>query len=290
MLYIYKILHEATMINQFWHGFNNGFLTGMIANIPFFGCFNYFNNFNYNFFNTSFGYPMLPQFQYNTGSVFNFNANQTVKYQQLDSMNYNFNACFDTFSSMNSSWNMFTAFSTNWGSFPSGSFSNSKASSNVSCTASLPTCKRIVDVARSYVGKINSDKAGNKAFSKGQDRPWCADFVGYVVNRVYGSRIKDFPQLNSVNNIRSWGIKHDCYLRTDNSFDKAMLIKNKVKPGDIMIEKRGDKSHTGFVCKVYQDGSFDTVEGNCSDSVGIRHYKANSPTLSGFVRMNEYMA
>ena len=55
-----------------------------------------------------------------------------------------------------------------------------------------------------------------------------------------------------------------------------------------MIEKRGGKSHTGIVTKVNPDGSFETVEGNTSNSVGARKYSANSPTLSGFISLEQY--
>ena len=55
-----------------------------------------------------------------------------------------------------------------------------------------------------------------------------------------------------------------------------------------MIEKNGGKSHTGIVTKVNSDGSFEVVEGNCSNKVAIQKYKATSPTLSGFISMDKY--
>ena len=55
-----------------------------------------------------------------------------------------------------------------------------------------------------------------------------------------------------------------------------------------MIEKKTGKSHTGIVKKVNADGSFETVEGNCSNSVTTRTYAANSPTLSGFISLEQY--
>ena len=64
--------------------------------------------------------------------------------------------------------------------------------------------------------------------------------------------------------------------------NRASYIAQNVKPGYVMIQKN-NISHTGIVTKVYDDGSYDTVEGNTSNKVAARHYKASDHRTSGFI-------
>lgn len=144
--------------------------------------------------------------------------------------------------------------------------------------------------ALSYVGRVNSDREGNRLFSNGRNQAWCADFVTSVTRDTFGSKLPSSFGSSSVSGLQSWGRSHDCYLDVTSASDKAEYIAQNVKVGDIMIEKRGGKSHTGIVTKVNPDGSFETVEGNCSNKVKTRSYSANSSTLSGFVTLDSYVA
>lgn len=165
-------------------------------------------------------------------------------------------------------------------------------------TGSLQT--KLVNTALSWVGKVNNDREGNRLFSNGRSQAWCADFATYNTKKAFGSKLpSDFgwATRNGVKYCPSqvWGLKYwaednDCYLDVASSSNKSKYIAQNVKPGDIMIEKRGGKSHTGIVTKVNSDGSFETVEGNTSNKVATRKYSANSSTLSGFVSLDRYTA
>lgn len=144
--------------------------------------------------------------------------------------------------------------------------------------------------ALSYVGRVNSDREGNRLFSGGRNQAWCADFVTSVTRDTFGSQLPSSFGSSSVSGLQSWGRSHDCYLDVTSASDRADYIAQNVKVGDIMIEKRGGKSHTGIVTKVNPDGSFETVEGNCSNKVKTQRYSANSSTLSGFVTLDRYVA
>ncbi len=142
----------------------------------------------------------------------------------------------------------------------------------------------------SFIGKINNDKQGNQRFSNGREEAWCADFVSTIVKETYKKMGKPVPKgfgSAAVSNLREWGQDNDCYVNTAKmgSKQRANYIAQNIKPGDILIQKENGASHTGIVVKVYPDGSFDTVEGNTSDSVKRRSYPANHSKLSGFVRM-----
>lgn len=145
----------------------------------------------------------------------------------------------------------------------------------------------LVDNAKYYVGKVNSDSEGNRLFSNGVQQAWCADFVTHVARDTFGTALPSDFGSSAVSGLRSWAQNNDCYTEVPSS-NKADFIRKNVKPGDIMIEKKNGKSHTGIVTKVNDDGSFETVEGNCSNSVTTRTYAANSSTLSGFISLEQY--
>lgn len=151
---------------------------------------------------------------------------------------------------------------------------------------------RLINFAKSFVGRVNSDREGNRIFSNGRSQAWCADFVTYCVKKVFGNKLPADFGSSAVSGIKSWGEKHGCYLKAPYENGKAAManfLKTKVKPGDIMIEKRNGKSHTGIVTYVDPNGKyFKTVEGNASNSVKERTYNADSKTLSGFVSLSQF--
>lgn len=149
----------------------------------------------------------------------------------------------------------------------------------------------LVNNSLAWVGKVNNDATGNRLFSPGgRTQHWCADFVTYNTKQTFGSKLPSSFGSSSVSGLMSWGKSNNCYLDVASSSNKSQYIAQNVKPGDIMIEKRGGKSHTGIVTKVNSDGSFETVEGNTSNKVGKRKYNANSRTLSGFINLDRYAA
>ncbi|MCM1004411.1 MAG: CHAP domain-containing protein [Candidatus Gastranaerophilales bacterium] len=157
----------------------------------------------------------------------------------------------------------------------------------------------LVNAAEGYVGKVGNRKVGNILFSNGKDEEWCADTVTTIVKDIVGEKLpKDFGS-SSVQGLMNWGKSKKAYVDTANMTQKQRneYILNNVKPGDIMIEKR-NKSHTGIVTRVYEENGvvkFDTVEGNMGSKVaserrvGAKTYTANSKTLSGFVKMDQWL-
>lgn len=152
--------------------------------------------------------------------------------------------------------------------------------------------KNLINFASSFVGKINSDSRGNAMFSKGVNQPWCADFVTYCVRKSLGRKIPSDFGSSAVSDLRDWGYNHNCYFKapsTSNASKMKNFLRTKVRPGDIMIQKRNKRSHTGIVKSVAPDGSsYTVVEGNSSDRVKTVTYKATSSYLDGFVSLAKY--
>ena len=229
-------------------------------------------SFNFNYIFPSFFNPssfVMPSFNFdfsklfptdiwnnNTGNNYNWNSNTSI----WNNQSYNFSRTFpssDTFTRTN------------------------KSSSSL--------LLKLVENAKSYLGKVNSDKEGNALFSKGKNQAWCADFVTKVTKDTFGDKLPSTFGSSSVSELKSWGECNNCYMAVPAS-DKENFIAQNIKAGDIMIEKNNGKSHTGFVIEVNSDGSFITVEGNCNNKVAIRHHSANSSTLSGFISLAKYTA
>ena len=247
--------------------------------------FGMFQCFSPNFFNWTM--PSFNNFNWGMPSIFNvmpFSNNYNQSYNIFSnpfgsSMNSGLNN-FQSPSFNNVSFNFnLNSPSSNWSNYSSDTFVRS---SNSSLRMSL------ADKAKSYVGRVNSDREGNRLFSGGRTQSWCADFVSYNIKQTYGSKLpSSFRHFSAVSELKQWGENNNCYRQMPSS-GKANYIANNVKIGDIMIEKKGGKSHTGIVTKVNSDGSFETVEGNCGNKVAIQKYSANSSTLSGFISMDKY--
>ena len=247
----------------------------------------------------------------NFDNSFNFNSNSQ----------YNNTSIFNNFSSeltVNNSWTNFDTFTPTFNNatfvdytFPQTNWYNTSGNGTSSIkdkkeTASLKPLgsnakeygQRMVENATHYVGKVNDDATGNKLFSGGVDRQWCADFATAISKESFGSKLPaNFGKAkrngvsygtSQVYGLMYWAQDNDCYLglpQNKGAQAKAGFIAQNVKPGDLMIQKENGASHTGVVTKVNADGSFETVEGNCSDSVKTCHYKADDSKLTGFVSM-----
>lgn len=165
------------------------------------------------------------------------------------------------------------------------SYTTSQKNNTVRMSGNLG--KDTVKTAKSYIGYKESDNS-YKLFTKGNNREWCADFVTHVVKETYTESGKQAPAgfgSPSVENLRQWGKKNDCYYDITRSSDRAKDISQNVKAGDVIIFKNSGASHTGIVASVNSDGSFTTVEGNTTDKVAQRSYKANNPKISRFVQL-----
>ncbi len=248
---------------------------------PIFNCNSFlpFNSwmptFNFNFFNiNAFNFMPFDNSGFSTNNFnFSFDLKKIFPTNIWDNNQANFN--------LNASWN--NTWPTNWGD--TFTRTNPEIKRN---TTSSNLQLALADKAKSYVGKVNSDEEGNRLFSNGRKQAWCADFVSTITKETYGSKLpSSFQHFSAVDEIRNWGENNNCYLSVP-SVNKAEFIAKKVKVGDIMIEKRGGKSHTGIVTKVNSDGSFEVVEGNSGNKVATQKYQANSSTLSGFVSLDRY--
>lgn len=154
--------------------------------------------------------------------------------------------------------------------------------------------------ALSYVGTINSDKAGNAEFSNGRDEAWCADMVTTIAHRVFGNKLPEGMPDGRKGGVASkslakWADRHNRWLEAPNS-GLANYIAQNVKPGDIVILDRGGASgHAAIVTAVHSDGTFETVEGNAKNSVKTRTrppkidqpYGSGTNKLMGFVQMGD---
>lgn len=178
----------------------------------------------------------------------------------------------------------------NFGSIPSlfnFAQNNFQNSSNSSIRLNGGFGSSILSSAYKYLG-YNENNGSYKLFTNGRTEAWCADFVSYVVKEAAQKSGKSLPSgfgSASVEGLRQWGKNNNCYLHTANSANKKEVIKNNVKPGDIVIFKENGRSHTGVVASVDSNGNIKTVEGNTSDKVGERTYSANNSTISGFVQL-----
>ena len=133
----------------------------------------------------------------------------------------------------------------------------------------------IVDLAKSFIGKNEYDGSAD-IFWKEQGvnwssskMPWCAAFVSYVLKNsgVDFGRAYTF----SVSGLRQWGESNNKFI------SGSCANSSNVKPGDVVIWKGGYfSSHTGIVTAVYDDGTYDTIEGNSSNKVAER--KGNGTT------------
>lgn len=279
-------------------GFNFGCFSmpNFFQNMPFFNCFSNFIPFNsFNSFSPNSWQQYTSPIMYNMPSLFNSATNFAMPNTSFVNSfnNYNFNnswnnsfygAGFDTFISSNS--------------LSASSSAATRSSSNSTAIqrnyGSLQ--EQLYKTGLSFVGNINSDREGNKRFSNGRSNQWCADFVSTLVHETFGDKLPTgFPDARrhatSVMSIKNWGEKHNRYLDLPSSGISDFIAKN-VKPGDIMIISRGGgKGHAAIVTKVNNDGTFETVGGNESNSVKNKKRQPTSKqgkqTLIGFVQMGD---
>jgi surface antigen len=116
--------------------------------------------------------------------------------------------------------------------------------------------------------------------------PWCASFVSYVYGQGQSaSNNKTFGYDASTQSIKRQAIDANCYAKKNTGYTPRV--------GDLAMWTRNSwQGHIGIVTKVYEDGSFDVIEGNSSNNkVEKIHYKSQNDVgkyFDGFVKMNEW--
>ncbi len=152
---------------------------------------------------------------------------------------------------------------------------------------------KFLNNANKYMGINEADGSWRKISNHPE---WCADFVYHVVDETYKQQGKPVPdglqkelppnRLNHrVEDLKQWAIANGTFFETANKANKGKLIAQNVKEGDILILREDGASHTGFVTKVNEDGSFKTIEGNRNDKVCTATYSPNYHEISGFVQL-----
>ena len=250
-------------------------MPNFFTNMPLFNCFNSFSPISWF---QQYNNPMM----FNSPSIFS-----SINTMPMPMPTSNFNNIFTEYNTSLNNWQTTDYSMPNFDTFD-WTYKSSDKKKTITRKESTSLQIDLANNAKSYIGKVNSDAEGNRLFSpKGASRAWCADFVTSVTRKTFGSSLPSDFGSSSVSELRSWAKDKDCYLSIPTT-NKAEFIKKNVKVGDIMIEKAGGKSHTGIVTKVNSDGSFETVEGNCSNKVASRTYSADSATLSGFISLEKY--
>lgn len=160
-------------------------------------------------------------------------------------------------------------------------------------TSSQTLGDSLVKNASKYMGLNEADGSWRKISNH---KEWCADFIYYVIDETYKSQGKTVPRglekelpagkpNHRVEELKQWGIDNGKFFQTSNKKNKAKLIAQNVKPGDILILREDGASHTGFVTEVNADGTFKTIEGNRNDEVRTATYSPDYHEISGFVQL-----
>ena len=235
--------------------------------------------------------PMLsaPLFQ---GFNFNLPALNMPLFSGFAGFNNNFFSApsfnLGSFNSTNfsTSFNLFPALGQQTFSF-GGSFGTNVRSNRVSLTSDK--AKNAVQLALSEIGTAevghSNNSAGVNKYRGGSANgtAWCASFVSWCYGQGQNSNnAKTFGYTQSSQAIKNKAQEKGYYSSLSSGYTPVA--------GDIAVwTYSADKGHVGIISKVYADGSFDVVEGNCSDKVQQVHRSRNTKDLAGFVRMNEWL-
>ena len=113
---------------------------------------------------------------------------------------------------------------------------------------------------------------------------WCASFVSWCYGQGQNNNnSKTFGYDASTQSIRRKAERAGYYSKANTGYVPQV--------GDLVIWKYSETTgHVGIVTKVYPDGSFDVIEGNCGDRVQKLKHRQGEHNLHGFVRMNEWTA
>ncbi|MDO4975620.1 MAG: CHAP domain-containing protein [Alphaproteobacteria bacterium] len=234
-------------------------------------------------------YFSFPQFNFSDFNIFNSNQQNFLPLNMpLNSSGYNSFSSVDLMRMAMPIMQLQSLYGSESGSFGSLSNSSNSYSSQMLAYSGPKNPSGLIGYSSSFIGKVNSDREGNRLFSGGVNQAWCADFVTHCVKHVYGDKTPSWFGSSRVYRLKEQARLHNAYIQMPTS-GKASFIANNIKPGDIMVQLKapsGDCSgHTGVVEKVNSDGSFFCVEGNSSNKVQRVRYKPDNKILRGFIRV-----
>ena len=177
-------------------------------------------------------------------------------------------------------------------------FFNTKADDNFSLTKKTDTsskAEKAVEIAERELKKgVNENLGKNdgseiRKYKNGakNDVPWCASFTSYCYGEGQGSSNKNtFGYNASSQEIRRKADRNGYYAKKNSGYTP--------QKGDLAVWKYSENSgHIGIVSKVYDNGSFDVIQGNSKNRVRKIHYESPnlvSDSFNGFVKMNEWLA
>ncbi len=221
-------------------------------------------------------FGMMNQSLSNFSSTSSFSAMQSLP--SMPALNFNFsNLSMPAMPAMPS-------FNFNFGSLLTSGRTNF---SNPSFAATSTKAQRAVQAALSQVGVQEIGNTNNGAeinkYRNGVQNgvAWCASFVSWCYGQGQNdNNNKTFGYTASSQDIREKAEKAGYYKKSNSGYTP--------KVGDVVIWNYGSgKGHAAIVSAVNSDGTFQTVEGNCSNAV--RKMTRNKNEVDGFVQMNEWL-
>lgn len=130
----------------------------------------------------------------------------------------------------------------------------------------MATAKQVLEVARKYIGTVEkpeNDVLFNTTYYghhvNGSQYPWCMVYCWFVFQEANASSLFFDGKKTAL-----------CQAALSNYRKKGKFYTSNPKPGDLVFFKFGncvrETNHVGFVEKVNNDGSIETIEGNTSDA------------------------
>lgn len=162
------------------------------------------------------------------------------------------------------------------------------ANTNIGVNLTADKAKNAVQLATSQIGVrengSSNDSAEIRKYKNGSanNNAWCASFVSWCYGRGQNGNNKEtFGYTASSQQIRIRAQKAGYYRKANSGYTP--------KVGDVFVQNHGNgRGHTGIVTKVNNDGTFETVEGNCGNAVS--RMKRSVGEVDGFAAMNEWLA
>ena len=175
-------------------------------------------------------------------------------------------------------------------SFNFGSFGTNVRASQVRLTADR--AQNAVALAEAELKKgvretgssNNSAEVNKYRGGRATGQAWCASFVSWLYGAGQNkNNAKTFGYDASTQSIRRKAEKAGHYSTVKSGYVPQV--------GDLVIWKYTESTgHVGIITKVYDNGSFDVIEGNCGNKVQKLKHRRSERDLHGFVRMNEWIA
>jgi len=237
---------------------------------------------NYNFNNFGYSYnPFMTSFRQDVLSAVS-TANMTGSFGQFGSLTSGFNFQMPAMPAMP----IMPAFNFNFSNLFASTFTPRRNTPQIGLTG-----RRAMDAVRlaeSQIGVRENGSSNNSAdvnkYRNGVQNgtPWCASFVSWCYGQGQGnSNASTFGYDASSQNIRRKAEKAGYYQKAKSGYTP--------KVGDVVVWNNGDGTgHVGIVSSINNDGTFQTIEGNCSNAV--RRMTRRQSEVDGFVQMNEWIA